>query len=268
MYKVILFEPNSKQHVHWEVTTSRHPYVLYLDLFATTIIKKMDHEDSSKIVDSITLCAPHPEIVLMLMRSVQYNEHLQDTYAVCAPHVRLNNLDCANTEQLMLEMLKHNKMKAHCLEVFKYELWCTQKLHPMLRRMVPFIGPYIDTQDIITSLYKSTDSNTHKQHLHEVNHNKTTKTTSKEFCNDNMIQAQACLNDANLMYYTNPKQIPKSYTAFADASDKLFKTMRCMSPLWRLPFKNDDTRVQFEILQKQIHIVLDEYNNAVANEEV
>jgi hypothetical protein len=257
MGQVILFSPSTKEHVDWKITTQQHPYALTLNLSNTTSGRKMAPSQTCVHIDTISISAPHPEIVLMLMRSVQYNKHLEDTFVVCGSHLLCND-SVANAKELLLAMLKHDKLKCHCLEIFKYELWCTQKLHPMLRRMVTFIGPYMHTQEDIESLYKQNDNTT-------ISDPKTIDKNKLYFMNTSLLQEELRLRAVASMYYFNTKQIPRSYNEFAHASNMLFLTMRCVSPLWRSSLKKNDTRTQFDVLQTQIGVLLDEYNSAVEN---
>ena len=242
MPHVFLFDYSNQKHVSWCASaTTKHPYVKDLDLSSAPHCNCTDIDD-----DPITISAPHPEIALMLLRCIQYKSHMKDTFELCKKHIC--HTKTSNAYDLLKKILSHEELNSHCLEVFKYELWCTQQLHPILRRIVPFIGPYTNTQDEIEHLYKQQGSEVIESH----------STPTSFYCN------KVCqLETVAGMHYKYPNQIPECYDEFAQASRTLFKKLRCLSPYWRTSFKKDDTRDQLNVLTTRIRVLLKEYNDVV-----
>jgi hypothetical protein len=249
---VILFSTSNKTHVEWDIVQHQHPYFSNINLLSAAKDSTLQDSRTFASVDPITLSAPHAEIALLLMRCIQYNKHIEDTFSICVHHIRFCKV--ANAKELLLAILQHEELKARCLKVFKYELWCTQKVHPMFRRMVSYIGPYIKTHEDIVNLYAQKGTVKASRFIDVTN-------TKTSFSSSNMQNACQHMTVSS-MYYTNPKEIPASYEALTQESDALFRSMRCRSPLWRSRLRKDDARDRFSMLQTQIQVLLLEYNQA------
>lgn len=268
MHQVFVFCPNLIIHKEWprdDVEQNKwsstnqiaHPSIntLTLDLSLSTAQTSTQSVENHAL--AVAYAAPHAEIVLILLRALHYTKHKETALRVARAHMP----SLAYTEKMsdMLSMLcAHDELMTLALNTFKYELWCTSKLHPILYNLVPFLGPYTRTNTHVLRLYGTTDT-PKKQPILSTTH---CHAKQKTFINKGaLLDASNALATSN-MYYATTRDIPEGYSEFVKEMTDMFIKMRCSSPIWKQSQHPHDERAQFNEIKTNIQILMTEYSLA------
>ena len=245
---------DDSEKTKWGTTLKiKHPSIngFILDLTETQTARPSQHSARQ----AVECAAPHVECVLILLRALHYTKHEDTALRIARAHAP----SLTYTENIcdMLAMLcAHEELKTLALKTFKYELWCTSNLHPILYNLVPFLGPYVRSDPRVTRMYESSCVLTYS-HTSPV-----PKGRPKSFVNKGaLLDAKDALTTSN-MYYATTKDIPERYDDFITEMNDMFAKMRCVSPIWKQSRHPGDARAQFNEIKTNIQILMAEYSLA------